>query len=179
MSALFFVYRPTASRAWDIPGVSDTVRYAVWTRGIHRITAVLVTWTALVVALMLFIERGRFRWSWRSLRMGIGLVLATAATGITGYLLPWDQLALWAVTVGTNYSGYRPLFGDQVKFVLINGTEIAPSTLVRWLLVHMLLLGPAVVGFTLVLLRRYRRDFGEIEPDHSDNAASDLEGRRG
>ena len=47
----------------------------------------------------------------------------------TGYLLPWDQLALWAVTVGTNMMGYTPVFGDQVRFVLLGGVEIGTDTL--------------------------------------------------
>ncbi len=47
--------------------------------------------------------------------------MITLLLSFTGYLLPWDQLAIWAVTVGTNMMGYTPVFGRQVKFVLIGG----------------------------------------------------------
>ena len=51
--------------------------------------------------------------------IGVILLLLTLLLSFTGYLLPWDQLALWAVTVGTNMMGYTPVFGDQVRFVLL------------------------------------------------------------
>ena len=71
------------------------------------------------------------------------------------------------------------LGAHSVKFVLIDRTEIATTTLIRWLFVHMLVLGPLVAPLTVVLVRRYRRDFGEIGSDHSDNAAPNVEVRRG
>ena len=51
-----------------------------------------------------------------------------------------DQLALWAVTVGTNMMGYTPVFGDQVRFVLLGGVEIGTDTLLRWYVLHVLML---------------------------------------
>ena len=47
------------------------------------------------------------------------LLLLTLLLSFTGYLLPWDQLALWAVAVGTSMMGYTPVLGDQVRFVLL------------------------------------------------------------
>ena len=64
----------------------------------------------------------------------------TLLLSFTGYLLPWDQLALWAVTVGTNMMGYTPVFGGEVRFVLLGGVEIGPETLLRWYVLHVLLL---------------------------------------
>ena len=56
--------------------------------------------------------------------IGVILLTLTLLLSFTGYLLPWDQLALWAVTVGTNMMGYTPVFGSQVRFVLLGGVEI-------------------------------------------------------
>ena len=56
--------------------------------------------------------------------IGVLLLVFTMLLSFTGYLLPWDQLALWAVTVGTNMMGYTPVFGSQVRFVLLGGVEI-------------------------------------------------------
>jgi quinol---cytochrome c reductase cytochrome b subunit, bacillus type len=57
----------------------------------------------------------------------------------------WDQLSQWAVTVGTNLVGYTPVFGSQVRFVLIGGVEIGDDTLLRWCVLHVLML-PFVIG---------------------------------
>ena len=61
--------------------------------------------------------------------IGVILLTLTLLLSFTGYLLPWDQLSLWAVTVGTNMIGYTPVFGNQVKFVLLGGNEIGNETL--------------------------------------------------
>jgi len=75
--------------------------------------------------------------------------LALAAT-FTGYLLPWDQLSLWAVTVGTNMRGYGPiLHGHRVKYVLIGSTEVGTATFSRWFWVHTLVV-PLVIAAALI-----------------------------
>ena len=51
--------------------------------------------------------------------IGVILLTLTLLLSFTGYLLPWDQLSLWAVAVGTNMMGYTPVFGNQVRFVLL------------------------------------------------------------
>ena len=70
--------------------------------------------------------------------IGVILLTLTLLLSFTGYLLPWDQLALWAVTVGTNMMGYTPVFGSQVRFVLLGGVEIGSETLLRWYVLHVL-----------------------------------------
>ena len=70
--------------------------------------------------------------------IGVVLLMLTLLLSFTGYLLPWDQLALWAVTVGTNMMGYTPVFGTQVRFVLLGGGEIGTDTLLRWYVLHVL-----------------------------------------
>ena len=76
------------------------------------------------------------------------MVVLVVLAVLTGYLLPWDQLALWAVTVGENLRGYLPLFGDRVRFVLLGGAEVSPQTLLWWLLAHGLL---AVLSTGLII----------------------------
>ena len=64
--------------------------------------------------------------------VGVILLLLTLLLSFTGYLLPWDQLALWAVTVGTTMGSYAPVFGDQVSYALTGGVEgmyVDPGTL--------------------------------------------------
>jgi quinol-cytochrome oxidoreductase complex cytochrome b subunit len=142
--ALYFRYRPTAAQAWNQPLLQVDIQQAGRIRIVHHVASTLALYTSVIAAVLLLVGGRAGRWRW------IGLPILVAAVSYTGYLLPWDQLALWAVTVGTNLDGYGALFGDQVKFVIIDGVEISPGTLISWLLVHMLVLGPAVavlVGF--------------------------------
>ena len=90
--------------------------------------------------------------------IGVVLLLLTLLLSFTGYLLPWDQLALWAVTVGTNIGGFAPVIGKQVNFVLLAGTEISGSTLLRWYVLHVLFFPFIIVIFMSVHFWRVRKD---------------------
>src|SRR6266850_2137242 len=96
--------------------------------------------------------------------VGVILLLLTLLLSFTGYLLPWDQLALWAVTVGTNMMGYTPVFGTQVKFVLLGSKEIGNDTLLRWYVLHVLMLPFVIVIFMAVHFWRVRKDGGVSGP---------------
>ena len=90
--------------------------------------------------------------------LGAFVCMATLTASFTGYLLPWDQLALWAVKVPTSSSGFRFLFGDdRVRFVLLGGSEVAVATLKRWFILHTIVLPPALVVLGVLLARVTRR----------------------
>jgi quinol-cytochrome oxidoreductase complex cytochrome b subunit len=159
--ALFFLYRPTTQQAW--PGLLTEsyqwdVRVSSALRLIHRLAAWLAVFTAVATGVALAIRRPATASRWTGPVLGAGLAIATLAAFFTGLLLPWDQLALSAVTVGSNIRGYRVLFDPVVRFVLIGGVEISRHTLVGWLLVHMALLGPALVTLVVLGWRRKRGD---------------------
>jgi quinol-cytochrome oxidoreductase complex cytochrome b subunit len=96
--------------------------------------------------------------------IGVILLALTLLLSFTGYLLPWDQLALWAVTVGTNMAGYTPVFGSQVSFVFVGGSTISSSTLLRWYVLHVLLLPFVIVILMAVHFWRVRKDGGISGP---------------
>ena len=111
---LMFFYRPTAAAAWDdIYTLQTSVTFGLLVRNMHR-------WGAHLMVLTVFLHMARvfyhgaykppreFNWV-----IGVILLTLTLLLSFTGYLLPWDQLALWAVTVGTNMMGYTPVFGDR------------------------------------------------------------------
>ena len=101
------------------------------------------------------------------------MILLTLTIGLsfTGYLLPWDQLALWAVTVGTNMAGYTPVFGEEVRFVLLGGKEISPETLLRWYVLHVLFLPFVTVIFMAIHFWRVRKDGGISGPLRAQHVA--------
>ena len=96
--------------------------------------------------------------------VGVVLLFLTLLLSFTGYLLPWDQLALWAVTVGGNMAGFVPVFGDQVTFALLGGVEITGATLLRFYVLHVLFLPFILVVFMAVHFWRVRKDGGISGP---------------
>jgi len=76
----------------------------------------------------------------------------------TGYLLPWDQLAYWAVTVGTSMADFVPFFGDAIRNILLGGNEVGETTLLRFYVLHVAVLPTLIVAALMVHLWRWRKD---------------------
>ena len=84
--------------------------------------------------------------------VGMGLLFVTLGFGFTGYLLPWDQRAFWATTVGTEIAGSVPFVGDFMKQFLRGGADVSASTLSRFFGVHMLVLPATLAALLMVHL---------------------------
>jgi len=84
--------------------------------------------------------------------VGMGLLFITLGFGFTGYLLPWDQRAFWATTVGTEIASAVPVIGTGILEFLRGGAEVSALTLSRFLGVHMLVLPASLVGLLTVHL---------------------------
>ena len=162
---LMFFYRPTTALAWqDISSLHTSVAFGLLVRNMHRWAAHLM-----VISVFLHMARVFYHGAYKSPRefnwvIGIILLLLTLLLSFTGYLLPWDQLSLWAVTVGTNMMGYTPVFGDNVKYVLLGSKEISGETLLRWYVLHVLMLPFVIVIFMAVHFWRVRKDGGISGP---------------
>jgi quinol-cytochrome oxidoreductase complex cytochrome b subunit len=123
-------------------------------RNMHR-------WAAHGMVLVVFLHMCRvfFTGAYKGSRqfnwvVGVGLLLLTLGLSFTGYLLPWDQLSFWAITVGANIAGYAPGIGDEIKYLLLGGTVIGPGALLRFYVLHCVVL-PAI-AFTVVGVHFYR-----------------------
>ncbi len=162
---LMFYYRPTSPAAFeDIQALSTNIAFGQLVRNMHR-------WGAHAMVLTVFLHMARvfyhgaykppreFNWV-----VGVVLLFLTLMLSFTGYLLPWDQLALWAVTVGSNMANYTPVIGDQVSFALVGGVQITPDTLLRWYVLHVLFLPFIIVIFMAVHFWRVRKDGGISGP---------------
>jgi len=162
--ALYFVYRPAAPTAFVVSiyraGAADGPDAADVVRTIHRVTSALTLPTAVLVAVLLVVGPAA------PLRRGLGMAHAVAIpllavmASLTGYLLPWSMLGLYAVTVGQTYDGYGWVFGDTIRFAVVGSVEIAPATLTRWLALHALVLGPALTSLTALAWRWTRPERG-------------------
>ncbi|MGD8322660.1 MAG: cytochrome b N-terminal domain-containing protein, partial [Gemmatimonadota bacterium] len=96
--------------------------------------------------------------------VGVVLLLLTLALSFTGYLLPWDQLAFWAITVGTSIVTYFPVVGEPARYLLLGGHDISQAALLRFYVLHCLVL-PLVMGLLIALhFWRVRKDGGLAVP---------------
>jgi quinol-cytochrome oxidoreductase complex cytochrome b subunit len=90
--------------------------------------------------------------------IGVVLLVLTLLMSFTGYLLPWDQLAFWAITVGTNIAGYVPVIGTQVRNLLLGGPEVTSAALLRFYVLHIYFLPALITVIVAVHIWRVRKD---------------------
>jgi quinol-cytochrome oxidoreductase complex cytochrome b subunit len=96
--------------------------------------------------------------------VGVFLLLWTILLSFTGYLLPWDQIAYWAITIGTNMGGYAPLINTPVNRLLLGGLEVGQNTLLRFYVLHIMVLPLTIAIFLAVHFWRIRKDGGISGP---------------
>ena len=143
---LTMYYVPSPDKAYDsIQYIMDGVAFGWLIRGIHH-------WGASLMVLVVFIHMlrtffyGAYKYpreiTWLT---GVFLLLFTLGMGFTGYLLPWNQRAFWATTVGTEIVGTVPFVGDFLLKALRGGTDISAVTLARFFSAHIWILPAGVV----------------------------------
>src|SRR6187200_2358636 len=181
---LMFYYRPTLEWAYnDILSLRDVTSLGIL-RELHRWGA-----HAMVITVWLHMYRVFLTGSYKPPRefnwnVGVILLVLTLLLSFTGYLLPWDQLAVWAVTVGTNMARATPFLGhegpgaallsfgglnfihagDDVRFALLSGRFVGDATLLRFYVLHCV--GFPLVAATLMAIHfwRVRKDGGISGP---------------
>ncbi len=162
---LMFYYVPSVDRAYtDINALSTNVRYGSLIRNMHRWMAHAMVLTVLLHMMRVFYTGAykpprEFNWV-----VGVILLILTLLLSFTGYLLPWDQLALWAITVGTNMVGSAPVLGKATVFVLRGGFDVGPNALIRFYTLHVIGLPLVAAIFMAVHFWRIRRDGGMARP---------------
>jgi quinol-cytochrome oxidoreductase complex cytochrome b subunit len=148
---LRFYYVPTPAGAYDsIVFLREHVLFGPFVRNIHYWSGVFLLMVAFLHFLRVFLTgayRGARRVNWL---FGLFLLLLVVMSNFTGYLLPWDQLAYWAITVSTNIIGYMPLAGDALRNLVVGGRELDAGTLQNFFSFH-----TAVIPFTLLALVVY------------------------
>jgi quinol-cytochrome oxidoreductase complex cytochrome b subunit len=158
-------YRPYPPQAYqDMKDLQFVVFMGPFLRNMHR-------WAAhgMVVCVFLHMCRVFYTGSYKKPRqfnwvIGVFLLLLTLGLSFTGYLLPWDQLAYWAITVGTNIGSYAPLIGGQVRELLLGGHSVGEAALLRFYVLHVAVLPSLVILLTIVHFWRVRKDGGLSRP---------------
>jgi len=167
---LMFYYVPSVERAYPaMKEIQLFVPLGQFTRNMHR-------WAAHLMVLMAILHMARvfytgaykppreFNWV-----VGVVLLLLTLGASFTGYLLPWDQLAYWAITVGTNIAGYAPLAGAAMRTMLLGGAEVGQNALIRFYTLHVAVIPLLITLLISLHLWRVRKDGGLAANDSSAN----------
>jgi quinol-cytochrome oxidoreductase complex cytochrome b subunit len=155
---LTIYYVPTPDQAYDSVQYITTQIPAGWLiRGLHHWGAsAMVILTGLHMLRVIFTGAYKFprEVTWFT---GVALLLIVVGFGFTGYLLPWDQKAYWATTVGTRIAAVTPVIGEWILRVMRGGAELSAVTLARFYGVHVWMLPAALlilVGLHLYLVIR-------------------------
>ena len=169
---LLFLYVPSVERAYaSVKDIEYVITFGSWIRSVHRIAAHLMVAAVFLHLVRVFLtgaykngvgQGQRREWNWV---IGVLMLLLTLFLSFTGYLLPWDQLAFWAVTVGTNIASSVPFVGPTARELLIGGRAIDQPTLIRFYVLHVIVL-PGVLGAAFAYhMWRIRKDGGLARAD--------------
>jgi quinol-cytochrome oxidoreductase complex cytochrome b subunit len=164
---LMFLYVPSVERAYPtIKDLEYAVSFGAFLRATHRVAAHLMVLVVFLHMVRVFFtgayKNGVLAGQNRPLNwwIGLGMLVLTLFLSFTGYLLPWDQLAYWAVTVGTNIARAVPVVGDQMRFFLLGGNEIGQNTLIRFYVLHCVFLPGLLGGLFAWHMWRIHKDGG-------------------
>lgn len=181
---LMFYYRPTAEWAYeDIFALREHVPIGIM-RELHRWSAHMMVITVWLHMYRVFLTGSykpprEFNWN-----VGVILLVLTLLLSFTGYLLPWDQLAVWAITVGTNMARATPFLGhegpgasllsiggldfvhagDDVRFGLLGGRFVGEAAILRFYVLHCVGIPLAAATLMAIHFWRVRKDGGISGP---------------
>lgn len=169
---LLFLYVPSVERAYQsVKDIEFVITFGSWIRAVHRISAHLMVIAVALHLMRVFLtgayKNGTGRGQRREINwvLGVALFLTTLFLSFTGYLLPWDQLAFWAVTVGTNIASSIPFIGEEVRELMIGGRTIEQATLIRFYVLHVVILPGLLAVLFAYHMWRVRKDGGLARAD--------------
>lgn len=159
---LMLYYRPSVPQAyWDMKDLQFVVSSGQFLRNMHRWAA-----HAMVAVVFLHMLRVFYTGSYRPPKefnwvIGVLLLVLTILLSYTGYLLPWDQLAFWGISVGTNMVRAIPFgLGDKISFLLLGGNIVGENALVRFYVLHCFILPVVAMVLMGIHFWRVRKDGG-------------------
>jgi quinol-cytochrome oxidoreductase complex cytochrome b subunit len=158
---LMLYYHPSIPQAYaDMKDLHFVISSGMFLRNLHR-------WSAHAMVLLVFLHMAKvfYRGAYRPPRelnwiVGVFLLLMTLLLSYTGYLLPWDQLSYWGTTVGSNIMSSIPIIGNKLRFILLGGNSVNANALIRFYVLHTVILPLAVILLVVIHLWRLHKDGG-------------------
>ncbi len=171
---LMLYYHPSIPQAYvDMKNLQFVVSSGFFLRNLHR-------WSAQAMVLLVFIHMAKvfYRGSFRPPRelnwvVGFTLLLLTLLLSYTGYLLPWDQTSYWGVTVGSSIMASVPVIGEKMRFVLLGGNTVNANALLRFYVLHTVILPLSAIALIGIHLWRLHQDGGMYSPDSEESEKSE------
>jgi ubiquinol-cytochrome c reductase cytochrome b subunit len=162
---LMIYYTPSPAEAYgSILSLLSNVPYGQMLRDLHRLGA-----EAMVIFTALHMFRTFLTGSYKKDRSftwltGVVLLGITLFLSFSGYLLPWDQLSYWAVTIGTSMAEAAPIFGKEANLLLRGAPDIGAGGLLRFYLAHVVLLPLAAILVVSIHYYKVAREHGISQP---------------
>lgn len=162
---LVFRYEPGVNTAYlSIQAIESEIRFGSVVRALHHWSANLLLITVFLHLLRVFFTGGFKQGRGGNWVVGVMLLLIVIAFNFTGYLLPWDQLAYWAITVATSLTSYIPLIGTPLQAFLISGPQIGQATLSNFYAIHVALLPFCLLIMVTYHIWKIRKSGGISQP---------------
>jgi quinol-cytochrome oxidoreductase complex cytochrome b subunit len=162
---LMFYYVPAPEQAYQrMLDLRGAVVFGAFLRALHRWSAHAMVALVILHLCRVFLTGAHkapreFNWV-----IGVFLLLLTLFLSFTGYLLPWDQLAYWAIVVGTSIASYAPLVGNAIRFILLGDDAVGREALLRFYVLHVAVLPGVLTTLIGVHFWRIRKDGGLARP---------------
>jgi quinol-cytochrome oxidoreductase complex cytochrome b subunit len=167
--ALMFYYIPSTGEAYNrMLDLRSNVNFGFLLRNLHRWGA-----EAMLVVVILHMARVFFTGAYKPPRefnwvIGVILLLLTIGLSYTGYLLPWDQLAFWGITIGAAIMAYVPVIGKPMREFVLGGDMVGQEGLIRFYVLHVAILPSLMATFIAIHIWRIRKDGGLSHPDENE-----------
>jgi quinol-cytochrome oxidoreductase complex cytochrome b subunit len=162
-------YTPSPSQAYlDILALRTNTWFGDLLRNIHHWSANLLVVVATLHLLRVFFTGGHRPPRATNWIVGVVMLLLVLGANFTGYLLPWDQLAYWAITVGTSLLTYIPVIGIYISRLLLGGPEVSAATLLNFYALHISFIPGSIILLMSLHFWRVRKDGGLTLPKDID-----------
>jgi quinol-cytochrome oxidoreductase complex cytochrome b subunit len=162
---LMFAYEPAPGDAYEsILRLQEATAFGAFVRSVHHWSANL-----LIVVVVLHMLRVFFTGAFHAPRqfnwvLGLGLLACVVSSNFTGYLLPWDQLSYWAITISTGMLGYLPLGGGWLQNTIRGGEGIGQATLITFYALHTTVIPVSILVLMGFHFWRVRKAKGVVIP---------------
>jgi quinol-cytochrome oxidoreductase complex cytochrome b subunit len=170
---LLVIYEPSPERAYGtVVRLVDEVPFGAFVRNAHHWAANGLVLVTILHLLRVFYRGGHLPPRNGNWFAGVALLLLVVACAFTGYLLPWDQLAYWAVTISTGMLEYVPIAGGTLVRAARGGADVGPATLARFFVLHVAILPIAMLLLLAFHFWLVRKVGGVILPADVGDSAS-------
>ena len=170
---MIFVYEPSPERAYQsVLLMQEEILFGRLIRGMHYWSANLLIAVTALHMLRVFLTGAFHPPRQSNWLIGLCLLFLILLSGFTGYLLPWDQISYWAITICTEMLGYIPGVGQTLQRVILGGAEIGSATVINFYALHTIVVPLSLVALMTWHFWRVRLSGGVVVPSESEQDAN-------